>query len=430
MVLYFLLLLTLIEDVKFSFGINLSVADFLIFSMLSIVCFELKKAGPSENESISYGKEEPRIKITLTNSHEYPVAILFQKYKLIFAILAIYYLILVIYSMVNGYNIHQVMGRFRNLFIYPLSFFAGLFSFKTKNDVQKVVELTQVFFVVSFFIGIVHIMNPISFLTSESSDYYAKIVNQRIGLLSILIFFHALFNYSLSKYKFTSIFLLAICLCTVVFSQNRSIFICYFIATCIYLYWTIFNKKLRPKALILISLTVIIILVSFFQLVKSGYWGQYKDRYTKMSREITGEREFGQLDLRIGRSLSSLRNWVRSPLIGPGFGGHGTQHEIYDTKGNYIKTAFGTSHNFYATILEQTGLIGFVILFFLYFNIYKDIKPREPLNQHRILDYSLYSFFLINLIFNLANVYLYGLVSFIAVSYFFWGLAVANSSMR
>ena len=88
----------------------------------------------------------------------------------------------------------------------------------------------------------------------------------------------------------------------------------------------------------------------------------------------------------------------------------------------------GTPHNYFAALLEQTGMIGFCIMMYFFWCIFIIIKPNQILNKDTVISYTFFLFFIILMIFNAANVYMYSTINFIAGSFYFFGVAVAHAS--
>ena len=409
-IIFILLLFTMIpfKTPQFNIGINVNIADFIILLML-ILAVSIKPA------SFVRG--------------------IYYKFLGIYLVLLCYYIIIIIYSYSLDFDYHQILGRFRNLYVYPLVFFYGLLIIKRKEDFEQIFNIICVFFVLAMMVGMINIIKPLPMLSREGTDYYLMIVNQRICLISILIFLSAFFSLCYGRKKIVSIFYIVLCSIAAMGSQNRSILICYALAS-IMLAFVLFRNK-NVKVILSSTLAVLLFIGSFIicfsWFIKTNYYNYFESRYNKIYSTITFNSHFenSQGMIRIGRSIATFKRTIdQYPVIGSGWGGQGSEYDIYDFKGNYLRTAVGTPHNYYLAVFEQTGFIGFIILMYLFYNIFKLIKPKRSLKLNTIMEHSLFLFFIIVMIFNVANVYMYGLASYIAFCYFFFGLAVANSRMK
>lgn len=444
--LFFLLLLTFLKNPAYNIGVTLSIADLLIALILltSFIKIGATYYYPDDVTKISIKDDATQppqivrhnvsvIKITFTKKLRRNVRRVIKKFGLIYISLFGWFLIVIIYSFLLGNDYHQIFGRFRNLFVYPLLFFPGVLVCQNSRDVNRYLSLIKLFIFISIIVGTIHIIRPIPFLINpriETNQGYHMILNQRIGLISILVFIHACMSYFLKRNTIESILIVIACVFAAIGSQNRSILICYVLAIIFICFFVLRERSVWFRYLKIAIVFVVVAVSSLFILMHSQYWERFERRYTKIVTEILGKSEFSQGERRIGRTMAALRHWTQSPIMGTGWGSHVNEYVIYDFEGNYIETKYGTPHNYYAAILNQTGLIGFLIIMCLFYKIYKTIKPKKRLSKERILEYSFLIFFLTCLVFNAANVCMYGLVTYISVIYFIFGLAVANSCMN
>lgn len=444
--LFFLLLLTFLKNPAFHVGVNLSIADLLIVLILltSFIRPKVSCYYPDGITNISVRNSEteppllaqhnvPVVTITLIKQLRRNVRRVIKKFSLIYIILFGWFLIVIIYSFLLGNDYHQVFGRFRNLFVYPLLFFSGVLVCQNSRDINRYLILIKLFVLLSIIVGCIHIIKPIPFLIDpwiEKQQHYHMILKQEVGLISILIFSQACINYLFKQNTIGSLLIAVACVFSAIGSQNRSILICYVLAIVFIFLFTIRKRSVYFRILKIGTIVFFIAGMSLFGLINSQYWEKFEQRYTKIVAEISGTSEFVQADRRIGRTVGTLRHWAQSPIIGTGWGSHANEYNIYDFEGNYIQTMYGTPHNYYVAILDQTGLIGFLIIICLLYNIYKAIKPKKRLSKETILEYSFLIFFLVCLVFNAANTHMYGSITYVSVIYFIFGLAVANSCMN
>ena len=104
--------------------------------------------------------------------------------------------------------------------------------------------------------------------------------------------------------------------------------------------------------------------------------------------------------------------------------------KIYDFNGKFLKTAYGTPHNYFINQLLQTGIVGLIFMLRIFYLVHKIIKPKVKISKKAIIDYSLYITFILILVFNFFNVYLYGTPAYIGVTFFLMGLSVSHITLK
>mgnify|MGYP006092240793 FL=1 len=168
------------------------------------------------------------------------------------------------------------------------------------------------------------------------------------------------------------------------------------------------------------------------KLTQTDFTEQYMKRYTIMADEISGERSFedSQLMLRIGRTRATFINVLDNPFFGPGWKYKLYELEIRDFEGRFLKMAYGTPHNYFINQLLQTGIVGLFFMLRFFYLVYRYIKPKGRISKNSITEYSLFFMFILLLIFNFFNVYLYGTPAYIGVVFFFLGLSVAHNILK
>jgi O-antigen ligase len=233
--------------------------------------------------------------------------------------------------------------------------------------------------------------------------------------------------YLFRRKRWVNLFFMAICLVVVVGSQNRSIIVSYIMAFLLVGFFIMQAKnKLKINYIKTTVFILTLLIISFVFLAQLKQWDYYKDRYSRFTKELSGEVYLSIYDVRKGRAIATLKRWLESPFIGLGWGSQGTEYDIYKS-GQYITTYYGTPHNYFATILENTGLIGFIIMLYFFYSVFKYARPREKLRNDNVFTFTLFCFFLICHVFNFVNVYMsHGSAAYISLSFFIWGLTVAN----
>lgn len=404
--LFFLLLSTFVFNPSINIGVNLSIADAIIFALLIL---------------------------TLTQTVKIKRFIGFYNFSGIYILLTSYYMFLIFYSFFVMQNEYQaVFGRFRNLYVYSLPFFSGMILTKSRADVQKYIDCLEYFLIGGIFLGFINIFKPISLfgLPIFGGTSYAMVMVPEIGLFAIFIMIYSLLNYLFQKRKMINAGYVVIVILAIIGSQNRSLLVCALLALCLTSFYAIRIKRINVR---LIKVGIIILVVagaSFLILANTQSWNLFEKRYKRIVTEISGEREFTQFDLRISRAIETLKSWAKHPIIGAGWGSHISEYVLYRPDKQEYRTWKGTPHNYYAALLEQTGLIGFSIMMYFFWCIFVIIKPHQRLNANTVISYSFFLFFIVLLIFNFANVFIYSTINFIAVCFFLFGTIVANSSFE
>jgi O-antigen ligase len=415
MALFFLLLTTYSYNHVFRVGINLYMSDLLVIAIMLFTIVQLFYRG-------SFCQ--------------------YRNFKFLFSLLFMYYLFLIFYSYaILGNDLNMVFGRFRMLFFYPLLFFPGLLFTSNKRDVDRYLRMIEIYVLISVIIGLLSLKFPAlnlihrfkegdSGVIQDESPYF-MIVSHGTALLCCLILIGGIFPLLKEPKKiFKPVFFMAISLVGIMGTQNRGILI----VTLLSLFLSFFFSR-KGEQLIRIRIkkaifSLIILFVGFvFILTHSPIYEKFEERIDNTIKTFTGEKYFfhSVTGIRIGRTITTFKEWLKTPLIGCGWGNQIKVYYIYDLEGNYVRTNYGTPHNYYLTILYQTGIPGFAIMICIFYGIYRSLKPREPLNRENTTAYSLFIFYLAFLVFNIANTHLYAHPVFIPVNFFLLGTAVSYS---
>lgn len=415
MVLFFLLLTTYDYTRIFRVGVNLYSSDFIVIAIMLLTIIQLFHGGGFHR---------------------------FRTFKLLFSLLFLYYLFLIFYSYaILGNNWSMVFGRFRMLFFYPLLFFPGLLFTYDKKDVGRLFGVVEIFVSISVFIGLLSLkfpsLNPVhQFIGSDSGVVqvetpYFMIVNLGTAALCCLVIIYETLNILGKQGKILkSSFFVGISLIGIIGTQNRGIYI-FFILSFFLIFW--YSRKaertIRVKMKVFALLLIFIIIGFVFFLINSSLYEKFEARVNDTVEVFTGEKNFFHTipGIRIGRTITTFKEWLKSPVLGCGWGNQLLEYHIYDLEGNYVRTNYGTPHNYYITILYQTGIPGFILMLCIFYGIYRSIRPRERLGRENIMVYSLFIFYLSFLVFNFGNTLLYAHPVFIPVNFFLLGAAVSNS---
>jgi len=257
------------------------------------------------------------------------------------------------------------------------------------------------------------------------------IVGLGTALLCCLVLISEIFSLlTKSKKTFSHVFFIVISLIGILGTQNRGIIITFLLSLFFIFIFSLKAEQFIKVRINKIILTLIIVMIGFLLVfIHSPLYEKFEARIEETVETVTGEREFFQTitGIRVGRTTATFREWLKAPVLGCGWGSQITIYHIYDLEGNYVRTNYGTPHNYYITILYQTGIIGFFIMTCIFYRIFCCLKPRERLNQENTMVYSLFIFYLVFLVFNIANTLLYAHPVFIPVNFFLLGSAVSYS---
>jgi O-antigen ligase len=414
-VLFFLLLSTYLYNTVFHIGINLYLSDLIVVAILALTVIQM---------------------IGKNHLHRY------RRFIFLFALLFLYYLFLIFYSYaLLGNSINDVFGRFRNLFFYPLLFFAGLLFTRGKADMNRYLGMIKIYLVIAVIVGMVGIVYPsIRMAKIYARDeagaavvepLYYMIVEHGTALMCCLVVIHQLLHLLKKPKKILGpVFFVTIGLIGIIGTQNRSIYIVLLLSFFLIGWYTRKSeRKIKTRVRAAALFLILLLAVSIVVFIHSPLYEKFQDRIDETVTTFTGEKEFFNsiTGIRLARTLITFNAWLKTPVLGCGWGNQITEYNIYDFHGNYIRTSYGTPHNYYLTILYQTGIIGFVIMIFIFSGIYRALKPRESLNRENTMAYSLFIFYLVFLVFNIANTHLYAHPVFIPLNFFLWGAAVSYS---
>jgi O-antigen ligase len=417
-VFFFLLLCTYMVNLVFPIGINLYLSDFIVAAIMVLTIIQL------------VGK-----------NHLYP----YRRFIILFALLFLYYLFLIFYAYaLLGNSINDVFGRFRNLFFYPLLFFAGLVFTREKADMNRYLGMIKIYMVIPVFIGMVGAIYPSFrmakiYARDESGaavveTLYYMIVEHGTALLCCFVVIHEILVILKKPKKILKpVFFMATGLIGIIGTQNRSIYLVFLFAIFLIARYTrkaekIIKTRMKTMTLFLIFFAAVSIAV----IIHSPLQEKFQDRIDETIKTFSGEEDFFNTitGVRVGRTAITVKSWLKTPVLGCGWGNQIKEYHIYDLKGNYVRTNYGTPHNYYITILYQTGIIGFVIMVCILAGIYRRLKPGKRLNRENTMEYSLFIFYLVFLVFNIANTHLYAHPVFIPVNFFLWGTAVSQCQVH
>lgn len=411
-VLFFILLLSLIKDIRFNIGPKIYLSELVMFLLLIL---NHNKSAFLKNNNFSL------LKVS-------------RRFKRIFIFLLFYYVIIMLFSLIDGADYKAVLGRFRNLYFAPLLFFLGLHFFSSLKDIKKVFKIFNIFFIIAFVVGILNLTSPISFLQKIDfeQESYTMIINQEIGSFVMMIVMYSLLRLFFKIGGLLDYALLLIAIVSVIGSQNRSLILLFAVSILMVLMILLTHKKITFQTIFITIITFVSFYFIIENITETEFTEKYMKRYTIMADEVSGVRSFenSQLMLRIGRTLATFENVLEHPFFGPGWEYKLYKLKIYDFNGKHLKTAYGTPHNYFINQLLQTGLVGLFFMLRIFYLVFKFIKPKVKISKNSITEYSLYFTFILLLVFNFFNVYLYGTPAYIGVTFFLFGLSVSYSTLK
>jgi O-antigen ligase len=417
-ILVFLLLTTYSFNYIFKMGVNIYLSDLIVVSILALTLIDwMRETSPLWE----------------------------RKYTVLFSIIFLYYLLLVYYSYaIQGNSVSDVMGRFRALFFYPLLFFTGLRYVTGNRDGERLMRIVKLHVLISVTIGLIGLINPsfdiVKIFTrnetgvSSVKSMYFMVVGHGTALLCCLVFgWEMLAILANIRSGVRSFFFVIISIIGVIGSQNRSVLVV-FLLTCvlIYLHTRKSEKAIKTKMRTVVLLLLLIMAGCFTIILNTPFYEKFEARINKTINTFSGENDFFNTItwIRVGRSVATYNEWLKNPVFGCGWGNQMTEFDIYDLDGNYVRTNYGTPHNYYITILYQTGIIGFVIMMSLLVGVYRKLKPKENLHRGNTAEYAFFIFYSVFLVFNIVNTHLYSHPVFIPVSFFLLGAAVSHKKIE
>lgn len=396
---YFLLLSTLLFNLSFKIGITLYLSDFFSALLLTLTLLRWTHSSPP--------------------LHERP-------FRILFLILFAYCLLQIFYAYaLLGNPSSAVFGRFKNLFIYPLLFFSGMSLVREKNDLETLINLIRLHVLMALSLGVLSIIVPsldISKIYSQGKvvdSLYFMLVPHGTALLCGLVFVYELLTVSSeNKPRWPSFFFLVISSLGIIGTQNRSILVSFILMVLLVVVASLKGERLiRRRAKKYIAAILLILTATGLAIFSSPIRDRFSERINQTIEVFNGETEFFHTipGIRIGRTLATYNEWLESPIIGCGWGNQITEFRIYDLQGNYVRTNYGTPHNYYITILYQMGAIGFIIMAFFYFLVFRALRPQGKLDRNNHPMYSVFIFFCGFMLYNLVNTHLYADPVFIPV---------------
>ena len=131
------------------------------------------------------------------------------------------------------------------------------------------------------------------------------------------------------------------------------------------------QRRLRPVVIMVLTLVVVAVYV-----VPDTYWQVLEN--TLFSADVTEEGNFGNRQALI---TAAIEVWKDYPTTGVGIGQFRTVNRDYLPL-EYYRSRGSVPHNFYATLLAETGLIGFLLyagwILISIYQLWRTIRLRSP----------------------------------------------------
>jgi hypothetical protein len=408
--LFFLLLLTgTINHEILVGGVNVGYVDFIWISILMLSVFKRDTQLPS-------------------------------KFTKIFLVLLGYYIFLTCYSYSSGATIHEIGGRIRNLYLYPLMFFAGYILTDNMKAIHVYFKLIKIYIVVAVSIGLLTAYYPLVYEFAiyqgiDESDYF-MLVHFGTGLLAGLVLVHqVLICIDKNRMKSRDVVLIVVFAIAIIGTLNRSTNISVFaslLITIAYIakYRGKSKQMVKVGGLLLIGFTVIF--VASFWFTKTGF---YEDNvYSRLQRAtapiVAYDNYFNRsISTRIARVVTGLSIWWQeSPIIGKGWIGLGAVHFVDPIGGTYIYTLYSSTFmSYYVETLVRTGIIGFIIMIMLFLNVFKGLSASGLNQKGNIEVFSIRMYLLSCMIYATVNYNLNGDSPFIACFFYILGIGIHHN---
>lgn len=412
--LFFLLLNTLLYNYRFDIGLSFFLSDLLVLALLILTMLEWKGLCAARRV---------------------------RPWLVLFAILLAYYLILAGYArFMLGSSLHHVLGGFRYLLFYLLTFFAGLYFTTSMADMVRITRYIRIHLVLAIVPGVLSLwfpaLNPASiYLDGKlSPPLYFMVVGVETALLGGLVFVQELLALAARRHAtwFSLVFLLA-ALVGILGSQNRGVLAAVLLMTgLVFGYGLKADRPVKKRLLTCLGLAMLVTAGLCLALLFSPAYEKFKGRVEATIAFFKGEEPFFRTipGVRIGRNVVIFKEWLKSPVIGCGWGQEIKEYRISDWQGKHVKVCSGTPHNYFITILYRNGVIGFVLMMAILGLIFRRLKPNRPMDRENGLEYTLFIFYIGVLLFSAANTQLYSHPVFIPVVFFLFGAGVSHASLH
>jgi len=412
--LFFLLLNTLLYNYRFDIGLSFYLSDLLVLAILILTLLEWK--------GLCFARWA-------------------RPWLVLFSILLAYCLILAGYArFMLGSSLHHVLGSFRYLFFYLLTFFAGLYFTTSLADLVRITRYIKIHLVLAIVPGLLSLwfpaLNPASiYLEGKlSPTLYFMVVGVETALLGGLGFIKELTALAASsRPAWVSLLFLLVALVAVLGSQNRGVLAAFLLmAGLVFGFGLKAAPPVRKRLLTCLGLALLVAAGLCLALLFSPAYEKYKSRVEATIALFKGEEPFFRTipGVRLGRNVVILKEWLKSPVLGCGWGQEIKEYRISDWQGQHVKVCSGTPHNYFITILYRNGMIGFVLMMAILGLIFRRLQPNRPLDPENGLEYTLFISYIGMLLFSAVNTQLYSHPVFIPVVFFLFGAGVSHASLH
>ncbi len=244
---------------------------------------------------------------------------------------------------INPYHSQKIL--FNRYFLYLLFFYVG-FNFIKKRNEQKIFEL--LFFLSGIILGV----GGLIFYFQHFPDrlFFSWNVNVDIGTFAVLFLPFSFFYFQLERETMLLRMCAGLCFCLLAACLLLNFSRGMFVSVVSGIFFVLFLKK-EKKTFVFISIFICIFLVSAFLL-----------KNTRLINSFTW-------DLRIPYIKEGLKQFKLSPLFGRGLGSFELLHYFHPSVPQQILHV----ENLYIEILAQSGIMGLIAFFYLFWLYFKRI---------------------------------------------------------
>jgi len=275
-----------------------------------------------------------------------------------------------IYSILNGHDLKEVIGAFRRLFFYMLAFQVTWKLLNTPERVIKIYSLIHLAIFPTIIFSLVRLWMGVSW-----SVIYTEVDLRPVSLASVTIllwvFFDAVTNLIFTKGRGAfakNLFWFILSGFTIFISNYRLLWITPLLGMGGLLWFSWQRGYIKIKKFLEVSFIVIIGILISIALLKLTHNQFYERIEQKFVEQVIGFQFLGSFRYYVWQEAWSRfqTNW----LVGVGIGDR-LVYPIRNSLGDWY-TNTSTTHNILLEVLYQTGVIGFLsfILPHIYFVIY------------------------------------------------------------
>ncbi len=251
--------------------------------------------------------------------------------------------------------------------------------------ISKYCIYTLVFFLtfsipLHFFFLESSMLSATAFLNNFENESYSN--KNTLGIYLALLFPILIFQLS-KKVNFINSYSLFIFALAIFYTFSRSALILAFASLLLCL--LSYEKKLAVTAL-LISSTIVFCLW-IFEITPKKYNEMKIETNIEYFNNYSFDREnsyksFSSEGARYDYLTKSYEGFMQKPFFGNGFASFRRDNPIFDNQGNYIRSP--VTHNDFAQIIYELGLIGLISFCFMFFFNFKSLLPTIKKSESKI----------------------------------------------